>query len=76
MACACGRIRLGLVVTDARNWDPDCSEHGTASAWWNSEEQVERRREDAERLRDLQRRAAEARKAARGLCNDEKGGQR
>jgi hypothetical protein len=67
MTCTCGRICVGPVVTEARSWDPDCPDHGTASAWWNSTDQVEQRREQDERLRDLQRRAAAARKAARGL---------
>ncbi|MDA8314858.1 MAG: hypothetical protein M0010_06735 [Actinomycetota bacterium] len=57
-ACTCARIRIGLEVTKARNWDLDCPEHGMASIWWNSPEQVERRREQNERLRDLQRPAA------------------
>ncbi|MDA8358285.1 MAG: hypothetical protein M0Z95_18800 [Actinomycetota bacterium] len=66
MACSCARIRVGPEVTEARNWDPGCPEHGMASAWWNSPEQVERRREQNERLRDLQRQAREARRAAQG----------
>lgn len=64
--CTCGRIAVGMTVTNARNWHPDCVEHGTASAWWNSEEQRAARAATRERLIDLQRRAREARRAAAG----------
>ena len=62
--CSCGRIRVGRTVTEHRNWNPDCTEHGTASAWWKSPEQVEKREAQSQRLRDLQARAREARRAA------------
>ncbi|MFB7738240.1 hypothetical protein ACFC08_28405 [Streptomyces sp. NPDC056112] len=56
-----------MTVTDARNWNPDCTEHGTASAWWNSEEQQAARAARREHLIDLWRRAREARRAAKGV---------
>ncbi len=40
MACTCGRIVLGSEAADARNWNPDCPEHGTESVWWNSDAQA------------------------------------
>ena len=44
--CTCGRIKVGNEVTELRNWNPDCAEHGTDSAWWNSPEQVAKRQEN------------------------------
>jgi hypothetical protein len=64
-ACTCGRIAIGLQVTDHRVWHPDCPEHGTGSAWWNSPEQQTARAERRERLRGLQARARQARTGAR-----------
>lgn len=61
--CTCGRIAVGMTVTEIRNWNPDCAEHGTASAWWNSEEQQAERAGRREHLADLWRRAREARQA-------------
>ena len=62
--CTCGRIMLGSKPSGARNWNPDCPEHGIESDWWQSPEQVARRQEQSSRLRDLQRQAAEARRRA------------
>ncbi|GHD70084.1 hypothetical protein GCM10010317_076620 [Streptomyces mirabilis] len=62
--CTCGRIAVGMTVTDTRNWHPDCAEHGTASVWWNSKEQQAARAARREQLIGLQRRAREARRAA------------
>jgi len=64
-ACTCGRIAVGMTVTEHRNWHPDCPEHGTDSTWWNSPEQQQARAERRERLIELQARAREARRAAR-----------
>jgi hypothetical protein len=50
-----------MTVTDARNWNQDCAEHGTASAWWNSKEQRAERAARREQLTDLWRRARAAR---------------
>lgn len=58
--CTCGRIAIGAEVTEHRNWSPNCSEHGTDSAWWSSPEQrAERAARRAESL-ELQARAREA----------------
>ncbi len=62
MTCSCGRLRVGMHETTARNLNPDCEEHGIESDWYRSPEQVENRRAQNERLRDLQRQAREARK--------------
>ena len=62
--CRCARLCVGMEVTEHRNWNPDCPEHGTESAWWRSPEQVEARRQQNERLRDLQRQARERRREA------------
>lgn len=32
--CVCGRIRVGMKVTENRNWNPDCPEHGIGSEWY------------------------------------------
>ena len=64
-ACTCSPIRIGTEVTEARNWNPDCSAHGVESTWWHSPAQVAKRSADAERLRTLQAQAALARRLAR-----------
>lgn len=63
--CTCARVKIGTVVTESRNWNPDCLEHGTRSGWYLSPEQAAKRQEQDERLADLQRRARDARRAAR-----------
>lgn len=63
--CRCGRLKVGFTVTESRNWNPDCPQHGTKSTWYRSPEQVAKRQAQDERLRDLQRQAREAREAAR-----------
>jgi hypothetical protein len=63
--CVCGRIKVGNEVTESRNWNPDCPEHGLDSEWWSSPEQVAKREAQGGRLRDLQRQAREARANAR-----------
>ena len=62
-SCRCGRIMLGSEATEHRNWNPDCPEHGLESDWWKSSEQVEKRRVDSERLRNLWAQARAARAA-------------
>lgn len=33
--CTCGRIAIGLEVTDLpRNWNPECPEHGERTDWF------------------------------------------
>ena len=63
MTCTCGRIRIGMEVTEHRNWQPDCLEHGVDSEWWSSPEQVAKREAQNERLRTLREAAREARRA-------------
>ena len=60
MTCSCGRIKVGMEVTEARNWNPDCPEHGLGTFWWKT---VGKPRQDEQnaRLRELQARAREAR---------------
>jgi len=53
MICTCSRIKLGSEVTEARNWNPDCVEHGVGSTWWNSEAEVLDRQLQSTRLRVL-----------------------
>jgi len=63
--CTCGRLKVGMTVTEHRNWNPDCPEHGVKSQWYRSPEQKAKRDAQDERLRDLQRQANEARRRAR-----------
>lgn len=59
--CRCGRIRIGMTVTEHRNWNPDCPEHG-AGTEWHKGEGGDRLREQNERAVEMQRRAREARR--------------
>lgn len=52
--CTCPYIKLGSEQTDARNWNPDCPEHGTDSEWYRSEAQVLHRQIDSIKLRMIQ----------------------
>ena len=61
--CSCGRITIGMTVTESRNWNPDCVEHGTDSAWYNSDTQRAARDAQNTRVIELQRQAREARRA-------------
>jgi len=61
MSCTCGRIAIGMEVTEQRNWNPDCVEHGEGTDWYNDPERVAKRALYRERLIDLQRQAREAR---------------
>jgi hypothetical protein len=63
--CTCGRISVGLEVTEHRNWNPDCIVHGINSEWYNTDEQIQRRDEQNRRLRELQLLAAQKRKQAK-----------
>jgi hypothetical protein len=70
--CTCGRLRVGNDLTDLRNWNPDCEEHGRESDWWNSPEEVEARRVQNDRLVEIQEEARRARARARaGEWSDE-----
>ena len=61
MTCTCSRLKVGGKLTESRNWNPDCTEHGTDSEWYRSPDVVARRDEQRQRTIDLQRRAREAR---------------
>lgn len=63
MTCTCGRIMLGSEDSGARNWNPDCPEHGVGTDWYNDPERVLKRAQDSARLIELQLRARDARKA-------------
>jgi hypothetical protein len=57
----CPRIKVGSELTDSRNWNPECEEHGVDSEWWNSPEQQVMRDQLVERIRMLQAKAKEGR---------------
>jgi hypothetical protein len=59
--CTCRRILLKGQDSGSRSLDPDCPEHGEQSAWYNSPEQVERRKQRSQRLIDAQKQARAAR---------------
>lgn len=61
MRCTCGRVVVGMKVTNNRNWDPDCIHHGTESRWWNSPEEVARREAQRQQLEELWAKAREKR---------------
>lgn len=61
-ACTCHPLAVGMHRTDSCDWDPACPQHGTASTWWNSPQQVAERAERRRQLVALQRRAAELRR--------------
>ena len=61
MRCSCSRIRIGRQLTEHRDWNPDCPEHGLGSDWYQSDEQIAKRRVRSERLRSLQAQARKAR---------------
>ncbi len=60
--CTCGRI--GMEITDLRNWNEGCVVHGLESAWWSSPEEVTHREAQVSRLRDLYAQARQARAEA------------
>jgi hypothetical protein len=53
VTCQCSRLAVGRELTEHRNWNPDCPEHGVGSDWYESDEQVAARRRQNELLRDL-----------------------
>lgn len=64
--CTCGRLAVGMTVTQARVWHRDCPEHGVDSVWWNSEEQRTEREARRQRMIELQERARRARSEGKG----------
>ena len=63
MTCSCARLRVGFELTDQREWNPTCREHGVGSAWYLSPEQTAKRAQQNERTAAL---AALARRARAG----------
>lgn len=59
--CTCRRIMLKGEDSGSRSLDPDCPVHGENSAWYSSPEQVERRSQRSQRLRDLYQQSRAAR---------------
>ena len=51
--CTCSYIKIGTKTSNTKNLNPDCPLHGTGSAWYNSPEQVKKRDERSQRLREL-----------------------
>lgn len=70
MTCSCSRLKIGFEVTESRNWNPDCQEHGLYSDWYNSEEQQLKRDKENIEIRELQLRARRARQLARDKQDD------
>lgn len=64
--CVCGVLHVGWHSTGARNWNPDCLEHGLKSAWWNSDAENLKREAQSITLRALQKQAREARQKVAG----------
>lgn len=58
MSCSCYPLSIEGAPP---NWNENCQDHGLASDWYNSPEQVERRLAQHNRLISLQRQAREAR---------------
>jgi hypothetical protein len=59
--CTCSHIKIGTTVSDTKNLNPDCPLHGNESVWYNSPEQVKKRGERSQRLRELYDTARKAR---------------
>ena len=64
--CTCSYIKIGTTLSDSKNLNPECPEHGYDSLWFNSTEQVKKREERSQRLRELY----DARRKAREKLND------
>ena len=54
MTCVCGELKIGSELTGAKNWDPECEQHGLVSEWWNSDAVRAKREIDSDRLSRLQ----------------------
>jgi hypothetical protein len=59
--CTCSSIQIGTKTSNTKNLNPDCPLHGTDSLWYNSPEQVKKRDERSQRLRELYDAARKAR---------------
>lgn len=62
-SCRCPRVRVGLELSESRNWNPDRAEHGTGSPWWNSDAEQAKRSVESTRLRKLADLARASRRA-------------
>jgi len=61
--CTCGRIVVGMTVTDSRNWHQNCPAHGVDSQWYEDLGRDHFEKTIARSV-ELQRQAREAREAA------------
>ena len=59
--CTCAYLKIGTTVSDNKNLNPECPLHGTESVWYNDPEQVKKRGERSQRLRELYDTARKAR---------------
>jgi hypothetical protein len=59
--CTCSYIQIGTKTSNTQNLNPDCPLHGTDSVWYNSPEQIKKREERSQRLRELYDTARKAR---------------
>lgn len=55
MKCSCPHLVIGTQVLKEKNWNPDCSEHGVKSSWYNSDEQIKLRQAQREKTTALQK---------------------
>lgn len=68
--CTCGRIALGMEVTENREWNPECREHGRDSTWWNAPAQRADRATRRAASIELQAGAREARARATSAAQE------
>jgi hypothetical protein len=64
--CTCSYLQIGTKPSNAKNLNPDCPLHGKDSAWYNDPEQVKKREERSQRLRELYDAARKAREKLNG----------
>lgn len=63
IGCRCKPLKIQGELTGQREWNPACPFHGIHTDWYRSAEQMARREAERQALRDLQAKAAAARKA-------------
>lgn len=68
--CSCGRIKIGMAETEARNWSPDCQVHGEGTVWYNAPERQASRAEQNDQLKAMQTEATRVRRGGlpRPVC--------
>jgi len=59
--CTCSYLKIGTKTSDTKNLNPECPLHGFESVCYNSPEQVKKREERSQRLRELYDTARKAR---------------